>query len=170
MAATAISIIKSIQDLLTKYCSDYKVLRNFDAFNLSKLFALGITGYDEKKTPIIDVASVKAHGNQEILSLAEYFQANSKGLINSEEGAAEMIAQWEGIKMAILHECHEWMSDTMKIWRYLFLDEIRRDRYKGVLSLVQVALVIAPHSADCERGFSKMNIIKSKLRNLLGED
>ena len=40
-----------------------------------------------------------------------------------------------------------------------------RDILPNLITLAELALILPIHTADCERGFSKQNLIKSKSRN-----
>ena len=40
-----------------------------------------------------------------------------------------------------------------------------RDILPNLITLAELALILPIHTSDCERGFSKQNLIKSKSRN-----
>jgi len=43
------------------------------------------------------------------------------------------------------------------------------ESFPGMATLASVALTVPVHSVDCERGFSRQNLVKTKLRNCLNE-
>ena len=44
-----------------------------------------------------------------------------------------------------------------------------KDSIPNLIILAELALILPIHTADCERGFSKQNLIKSKSRNRIGD-
>lgn len=44
-----------------------------------------------------------------------------------------------------------------------------KDVIPNLIVLAELALILPIHTADCESGFSKQNLIKSKSRNRIGD-
>ena len=76
--------------------------------------------------------------------------------------------------------CEEWIDLKMYIGRYInrpMVDAYESimgnqdiDHLRHILPLVSIMLTISPTTAECERGFSQMNKVKTQLRISLKQE
>jgi hypothetical protein len=162
-------LIKGINQNINDYTKDYKFLNNLDVFNLAKICAIGIIGYDTKKKAKVDYKVLNGYGWDKVLDIYNFYRQKGlfPDLLNVDE--RELHDRWEELKVLVVEEFEHFLPDQLKIWRFFSVTAPYNDLFRPLIALAYSAFTVSPHSADCERGFSKMNIIKSKLRNRLGK-
>jgi hypothetical protein len=85
--------------------------------------------------------------------LADHFDANAA------------VDQWRQFKYILMQPDYK-IKNFKDDWSDL-VDDGLKDAFSEVFKLASVSLILPLNTAIVERGFSKMNIIKSKLRNRL---
>ena len=97
------------------------------------------------------------HGDDDITGLVTHF----KDLL-SEEEVARIANEWPALKA---HVVKLRTSSMLDVYRGLVKDP--PSHLKNILVLVELMLTVSPSTAQCERGFSSMNKIKTSQRNSL---
>jgi len=116
---------------------------------------------------------LKVWGNEEISSLADYY--GKSRTVTWEDGAKQETSQpliepkhcleeWSILKEVVLAE--KYPCDSMKDLWHLIVKYHKQD-FTNLVTLAQLALTSAVHTAGCERGFSAQNQILTKGRNRL---
>lgn len=129
------------------YIFDFKLMRKA----LTK-------GYDAKKIPIVDKDLIKTYGDSELESIHRHFSE----LVGS-PSFETIRKEWLHLKNVVLIDFST-LEDSTAIWRMLLNTVICKERLSNIVGLMKICLTISPHTVDCERGFSKQNLIKSRLR------
>lgn len=109
-------------------------------------------------------------GDEKIHLLTEHFgkekehsfgsneKTTAEAIINAEETKKE----WRLIKPLVMNEGYS--RDRMpELWTMIYKNH--REVFPNLLKLAAIALTAPIHTAECERGFSKQNKIKTSLRN-----
>ncbi|EFJ11297.1 hypothetical protein SELMODRAFT_426481 [Selaginella moellendorffii] len=86
------------------------------------------------------------------------------GMINEAE-LAEEYSLWKIIASV------EWKGKTfMDVWGMIYAHSIWTKKYPNLLKLAMVGMVQCCNTASCERGFSRINLVKNKFRNQMGTE
>lgn len=109
-----------------------------------------------------DQGSLLTFGDGDVADLVRHFR---EPLERSGCDLAAVEDEWQGLKILV--------SQTFKdksysgLWETMLTKEPYREDYKNILELVQLMLVLPISAAQCERGFSAQNRIKSSKRSSL---
>ncbi|MCO5554722.1 hypothetical protein L7F22_008256 [Adiantum nelumboides] len=108
-------------------------------------------------------------GNIELEKLVEFYgeeKVSESGVkYNPIVMKLETKREYQYFKLQAPSEWNEWsMKDT---WVAIARNSTMREKYPMLLTLANIAFLQCCSTASCERGFSKQNLIKSKLRNHL---
>jgi hypothetical protein len=154
--------LKTMRVVLRNLQEDLVVTRNYRAFSLAKLRKL------ENKELL------KAFGVDEVVELVNYYARVSmlKGI--DPFISAKVIDEWETFKIFInSYNASASVKDLLNFISPDAQDEsalaIRRS-FSQVTKLVELFYILPLTTVDCERGFSKQNIIKGKQRNAQGSE
>ena len=80
---------------------------------------------------------------------------------------ASCLAEWQLAKEVVRDNMYA--RDSMKaLWSMMYL--FHPDSFPNLFKIASLALLMPYQTADCERGFSAQNAIKTSLRNCLNED
>lgn len=113
-----------------------------------------------------DTTSLETYGDDNIPLLYSHFNAvlEKKGYNVSE---AEL--EWIDLKQHVnrLQAVNQPPLPFLKLWQSVLRQDSVTGRFRNILALVQIALVIPINSAECERGFSLMGRVKCDWRNRL---
>ncbi|XP_070546537.1 uncharacterized protein C17orf113-like [Ptychodera flava] len=81
--------------------------------------------------------------------------------------AINIRSEWNQIKQLVLSQ--QYPRDSFaKLWSIIYT--YHRDMFPKLIKIAAIALTLPVHSADCERGFSVQNNIKTYDRNRLGAE
>lgn len=109
-------------------------------------------------------------GDEKINILTEHFGKDQEHTFGSNQSTIteaiitpeETKKEWRLIKPLVVNEGYA--RDKMpQLWT--MISQNHRERFPNLLKLAALALTAPIHTADCERGFSKENKIKTFLRN-----
>ena len=72
--------------------------------------------------------------------------------------------EWQSVKRVVITKRYprDWMAD---LWSLIY--QYHADQFRNLIKLAQLSLTCPVHTAGCERGFSKQNLILSSLLNRL---
>jgi len=115
---------------------------------------------------------IENYGNKNIKALCQFyitkelfknneFSHSSDDYVLKEIGALE---EYQVLKKLIVNEYKTTKTQDID-WKVL-----KSSSFTNISKLIKISPVIPLSSVECERSFSKMNIIKTKLRNCLDED
>ena len=77
-----------------------------------------------------------------------------------------MSDEWPAVRGRLVKMKH--LDQTVfQTWQQLLSEKSFTDNNPNICKLAQIFLVNLTASVECERGFSKLNIVKTKLRNAL---
>ena len=134
--------IQKLCDNLQQRFPDVELLDAFSIFDPSKL------------PPTYDIAVRTRYGMERVNVLADHF-------ISLDPQALTL--DWQSFRVYMMQSCREM---TMKqVLCTLATSSSLGSAYPQLLKLAQICLVVPVSTADCERGFSAMVRVKSKLRN-----
>ncbi|XP_077988181.1 zinc finger protein 862-like [Glandiceps talaboti] len=111
------------------------------------------------------------YGNQEIGVLVNHFgEAKTRGddtVVDRIVDPACVMREWATAKELVLSQLYP--RDKMAIlWKLMYT--YHRDQFPNLLKLAKIALILPIQTADCERGFSVQNKIKTNIRNRFEPD
>lgn len=97
-------------------------------------------------------------GNEAVTVLSGHYESvlSQAGVDTDQVGV-----EWASLKTAIAEHGHP----AKLTWQYI--NECYRDDHMNILALVDLCLTLPASSAECERGFSLMKVIKTDWRNKL---
>ena len=73
--------------------------------------------------------------------------------------------QWSELKQYVRRSCQNQKAGDL--WTSILCDEELADRFQQVLQVIRILLVLPVHTANVERGFSQVNVIKTEKRTRL---
>lgn len=127
-----------------------------DTSIISALAVLGLRG-------ISFVQDIAEHGKEEIDKLCDFYGSrhnNNVPYIDSNQ----LRLEWELLKPLVIQQ--RYPTDSIYIlWK--LISKYHKDMFPNILKLAELALIAPLQTADCERGFSAQNDIKSSDRNRL---
>ncbi|XP_006823533.1 zinc finger protein 862-like [Saccoglossus kowalevskii] len=106
----------------------------------------------------------RTYGNQEIEILCEHYgaeKATDNKVFSPVIEASDLKDEWLDVK-GILSSNFRGMS-FQTAWQQILCTNILSS-YPNTIILAKIALIVPVSTADCERGFSRYNLIKNKLR------
>ena len=113
------------------------------------------------------VPDIAAHGNEQLEKLIEFYGKEKDGenvvhepIIDGEKTRQE----WSYLKELLVRQ--HYPTDSMtKLWE--LLGTHHKEEIPNLLQLASIALILPTSTAECKRGFSAQNRIKTALRNRL---
>ncbi|KAK7484883.1 hypothetical protein BaRGS_00023926 [Batillaria attramentaria] len=165
------STSKEVQEIRSTFCDN--LLQNLDrrfpkeSSDITCAFAV----LAMRPLTFLSQEEQKAYGNAEIKTLVDFYGKEKK---TDEHGSSlpliekdACIEEWQLAKHTVLQ--NKYPRDSMKVL-YKILFDSHKDSFPNLLVLAQLALIMPLHTADCERGFSCQNAIKTARRSSLKED
>ena len=150
-------LIKSLE----KRFSQMDILDKFSCFNLNKIKSLNI---DE----------ISDFGEKKLKELTTFYKG--KGFLKPVEGNANfqdadshefnkiaLKEEYKNFKVLIVNEYHS-LSNEEIYWKIL-----QNISFQNISKFLKISLTLPLSSVQCERSFSRMNLIKTDLRTLLEE-
>ena len=148
----ALSIMSRLSERFPK--DDMQLMEALDVFNLMHC-------------PIV-IAELGSYGDAEMATLTKHYgQSKTVGVkvFNPRINGAKCLIQWKLIRCSIFNAKHSGKSNA-RFWKEQ-LNGSYLDAHDCIKFLVCIWLVLPYSTCCCERGFSKMGIIKTALRNRL---
>ena len=101
-------------------------------------------------------------GNEQVHEFATE-KKSAEPIISAEDTKKE----WKLIKPLVVNE--GFPTDKLStLWQLIY--KHHADKFPNLLKLAAIALTTPVHTADCERGFSNQNRVKTSLRNRLSPE
>lgn len=138
--------------------------RRFPEHDTSVIRALAILGM--KGITFVEKDKLLTHGKEEIQILCEkYGQQGSQCVPYVDEAKVKM--EWEILKHLVIQQKYP-TDNIYTLWKIIHTHH--QDLVPNMLKLAELALIVPLQTADCERGFSTQNDIKTSDRNRLSAD
>ncbi|XP_059930487.1 zinc finger protein 862-like [Gadus macrocephalus] len=109
-----------------------------------------------------DLGSLLTFGDGDVADLVRHFR---EPLERSGCDLAAVQDEWQGLKILVSQSFKD--KSYSGLWETMLTKEPYREDYKNILELVQLMLALPISAAQCERGFSAQNRIKSSKRSSL---
>lgn len=129
----------------------------FENFNTEPLKSFEALNY--KLVPK-ERSQLARYGNDGIKHLLHHFSA-----IFPEESHADILNEYANLKVYM----RDFQSSDVPA-KEVYTLLMKKPNLKNIQKLLELMMVISPSTAECERGFSAMNLIKSDVRNSLSQD
>ncbi|XP_060606407.1 zinc finger protein 862-like [Ruditapes philippinarum] len=166
----SISASKNKQKHLSNIRSDFiqKIIAQLnvrfpqeDTSVISALAVLGLRG-------ISFVQNIPDHGKNEINKLCDFY-GSSNNDTDSEPyiDSNQLRIEWEILKPLVIQQRYP-TDNIYNLWKLIFM--YHKEMFPNLLKLAELALIAPLQTADCERGFSTQNDIKSSDRNRLSSN
>lgn len=110
-----------------------------------------------------EAAEFREFGDESVEKLVQLY-----GGLLTEEEKENASDQWLSLKNHISQNLKRPVLPTYE--SVLGLDEDDQSAFSAMLPLVNIMLTISPSTAECERGFSAMNALKSQYRTSLKQE
>ena len=108
---------------------------------------------------LIPSAEIDNYGNEKLQVLIEHYGKD-------QETHPAYRREWSIAKRLVLQQ--KYPHDKMYLlWKIMYQNH--KDVIPNLIVLAELALILPIHTADCESGFNKQNLIKSKSRNRIGD-
>ena len=132
---------------LTRF-EDKSIITAFDLFNPTNIPS--------------DPSEFVKFGNENVRKLSEHYQ--SSGILN---GIENCFAEWSSCKQQLIQNSQ--LKKHGEVIQYLSTDSVMHQIYPNLCTLAQICHVVPIHSADVERTFLQLKMIKSNIRNRMLE-
>ena len=144
------NVIRNIENRF----DDRSVMAAFDIYNPEKLPPLSIN-------PDVDeLSSFTEYGNDHVTNLAEQFQ----GVVGD---SLEVVEEWSSFKQYLKDNCSH--LKQMDIISKLCTSSTLMAVYPNISTLAKICRVVPIHTADVERTFSQLKLVKTRTRNRMNE-
>jgi hypothetical protein len=168
-----------LKEIIKKYCHflDKELnllfpfvekIRNFSILNVAKLNSY-VTGYTRKDEALYEEEEVASYGIEELKYIHHYIKYEMSDQVLTDD-FKEVEKEWRGIKFILIREFLRKKQDSKTVWKSFFNIPAYELMYPNFFRIVLAVMVIPVQTADCERGFSRMNLIKTDLRNRMSEN
>ena len=131
--------------------------QTFDVFEQEPLSLFQI--FDFQKWPF-DMESLSTFGNENIKKLTDGILAEYL----TEDERESITGEWAFLKSYLYRFRKEPLVNT-----YTMLLQLKPEKMKNTLSVLEFMLCISPCTAACERGFSMMGTVKTNLRSQMSQ-
>lgn len=111
-----------------------------------------------------NVEEFRVYGDKEIESLANRYSP-----LLSEEETETAVDQWLNLKLTVNRVKTQSVLGTYEHVMGLPEDSEEHQKIKSILPIINIMLSISPTTAECERGFSTMNMIKTQGRTSMSQ-
>ena len=143
-----LNIIKSTQDHMSI---------RFDSFVSNPVLSAAHT-LEYRNWP--NDEELKSYGDEQIRNIYH----NYKSCLDKGGSLQETLLQWTELKKVIRRRYGSKFIRCDELWIKTLKEDIAEERFKQILQLVKIILVMPIHTAECERGFSLMGNIKNDWR------
>lgn len=140
---------------------DSNIIYNFSCLGMRPLSFLSkeeLSVWGDEKLEIL----TNHFGNEQVHEFATE-KKSAEPIISAEDTKKE----WKLIKPLVINEGFP-RDKLSTLWQLIY--KHHRDKFPNLLKLAAIALTTPIHTADCERGFSNQNRIKTSLRNRLSPE
>ena len=134
---------------------DRSVMASFDIFNPAKLPHL------PDKPSTADLEMFVEYGNNDVERLSQQFQV-------AVADSVECIEEWCSFRQLLQDSCHHLKQE--EVVSKLCCDSSLAAIYPNMSTLAKVCRVVPIQTADVERTFSQIKLIKSRIRNRMNEN
>ena len=152
-------------DYFHKYFPSTAIWRALQIFNLSKLFNTCVEGVDEKNRVIIN-SSIAVYGVESLDLIIDHLYRNDDSVQVKIQSIKE---EWSNLKYILCNDFFSVKQPADRIFKLLRENVGYRNAFKNILEVFELSLIVPTGSVECERGFSKQNLLKTPLRNRLGK-
>ena len=162
-----ISLTKNKQTHLSNIRTEFitkvieQIERRFPSNDLSVLSSLAILGM--RGLSFVNKDKLSEHGCAEISMLCEAYGDEQSSFID--QSAVKM--DWEVLKSLVIQQKYP-TDNIYMLWS--IIHDNHKDLVTNILKIAELALIAPLQTADCERGFSTQNDIKTNDRNRLSGD
>ena len=139
-------LMSLIQNLMTRF-EDKSIITAFDLFNPAS--------FPSNPTDLVQF------GNENVRQLSEHYQSSE--ILSTTENC---LAEWSSCKQLIQSSR---FTKHGEVINYLSTDPSMLQMYPNLSTLAQICRVVPIHSADVERTFSQLKLIKTIIRNRMLE-
>ena len=98
-------------------------------------------------------------GNNDVKTLSEHYHGTL-------DGPQECLAEWSSCRQFLQNRHFKKHNEVIE---YLCTDPVMVQMYPNICAMAQICRVIPIHSADVERTFSQLKLIKTNIRNRMIE-
>ena len=139
-------LVKLIENLTVRF-EDKSTITAFDVFNPASMPS--------------DAKELQEYGNSNIQNLSEHY--HPYGVLG---GPQDCLTEWSS--------CRQFLQDNhfkkhSEVIQYLCTSPTMLQLYPNISTMAQICRVIPIHSADVERTFSQLKLIKTNIRNRMIE-
>ena len=143
--------VKYIQAIVTQLQNRFPDVDYLDAFSIFDPQKLTISDSDDDE--------LAAYGQERL----EYLKSAYGDGVNPGVDSDECTSEWEGLKRLFVNNFSNMSMRQMT--NLLCTDSSLQDMYPHLSKLASIAALVPVSTAECERSFSTMNRVKTKLRN-----
>ena len=80
----------------------------------------------------------------------------------------EFLEEWKNFKLSNIQLTYIHLENNLtKAWTLIFENMTLHTNYPTIIKIARIGWVIPVSTADCERGFSQLSILKNRRRNKL---
>ena len=129
--------------------------------------AFGVLGM--RPVPLLPADEIDTWGNEHIDVLVQHYgvaKVHNDVVVGPIVNAEETKREWSVAKRLVRGQGYP-TNSISSLWK--ILNGAHRDELPNLTTLAGLALIAPVHTAECERGFSVQNQIKTALRNRLSE-
>ena len=109
------------------------------------------------------------YGNKELEIILQHYGSDNEvhGVVSTAMiDAAQCRSEWALVKTLVLQQKYP-RDSTKELWKLLY--EFHRDSIPNMIKVAKLCLIMPYQTAECERGFSSQNLIKTSRRNSIKE-
>ena len=158
------------EDTIDRINSDIDSLLNDAVFFLEERFIKHIGGEPHSLFNIFDFhcwpdkasESFKTYGDEEIEKLVQHFTP-----VLTEEEQENAVDQWLDLKLFVARNMDRTLIEA---YESVLNPNNATDHIRRILPLINIMLTLSPTTAECERGFSLMNGLKTQNRTSMKQD
>jgi hypothetical protein len=153
-----------------KYFPANMIWRSLQIFNTVKLFNICVDGIDKIKNRVIINSKIEVYGDEDLNILIEHQWGKAERETGTYGSLREdVMLEWRNFKHVVCNEFFIAKLPAEKIFKSMMANISYCNAFINVLELFELSLIVPPGSVECERGFSRMKLIKTQLRNRLSK-
>lgn len=166
----SVAITKNKQTHINNIRKDFvqgvieQIKRRFPHDDTSVISAMAILGL--KGVEFINKCELADHGKTELMLLCTQYgtEITDRADVSPVCDNSALQQEWELLKTLVIQQKYP-TENIFVLWKILF--KHHRQELKNIIKLAELALIAPLQTADCERGFSTQNEIKTADRNRL---